>query len=306
MRAISSRSTKWYSTPSVSVGRGARVVTEVETQTSGCRRRTAASTASLPTPDGPDSTVSRASGGSPVPGTSDTGPRVSSGGAGAGAELPLEGFALLGTQSPYPAGGRDLQPFHDPRGAGLADARHRLQHRGDPHLADDVVVLRGGEHLGDGDPVALEALLHFRPRLPGRGGLLERGSTLLRGEWREGHLFLLVRGWNSGDETVRQLSERRPSGATSRRQSAHDPPDPVTRLPGSCRPRPPAGPPRRAAGPDRGRARAPRGRPRAARPAAPRRIPPAGRRRPRPGRRGRAPAPARAGGPSRGPCRRGV
>ena len=52
--------------------------------------------------------------------------------------------------------------------------------------------------LGDGDPVLLEALLHFPPGLAGRGGFLQRGSTLLRGERREGHLRLLERGWTIG------------------------------------------------------------------------------------------------------------
>src|SRR6478735_12829571 len=46
--------------PSTSPGRGRRVVTDTETQTSGCRRRTSATTVPLPTPDGPESTVSRA------------------------------------------------------------------------------------------------------------------------------------------------------------------------------------------------------------------------------------------------------
>ena len=39
--------------------KGARVVTDTDSHTDGCRRRTAAMTLPLPTPDGPDRTVSR-------------------------------------------------------------------------------------------------------------------------------------------------------------------------------------------------------------------------------------------------------
>src|SRR5918995_4179021 len=117
MPAIASRSTKWYSTPSVSVGRGGRVVTEVDTQTSGCRRRTAASTASLPTPEGPDSTVRRPSA---VPGGSGrcgTGSSMTSGVR--GTELTLERRALLRAETADAARRRDLEPLHDPGRAGL-------------------------------------------------------------------------------------------------------------------------------------------------------------------------------------------
>src|SRR5215207_7839402 len=120
MAAAWSRVRKWYSTPSVSPGRGGRVVTDVDTHTSGCRRRTAASTASLPTPDGPDSTVKRPSA---VPGGSGrcgTGSSMTSGIR--STELTLERHALLRAETADAAGRRDLQPLHDPGRAGLADA----------------------------------------------------------------------------------------------------------------------------------------------------------------------------------------
>src|SRR5690348_337838 len=57
---------KWYSRPSASPGRGARVVTETESQTCGEARRSRATTVLLPTPEGPDRTVSRAGTGAGV------------------------------------------------------------------------------------------------------------------------------------------------------------------------------------------------------------------------------------------------
>jgi hypothetical protein len=48
------------SRPSTSPGLGARVVTETESQIRGDTRRRLATTVLLPTPDGPESTVSRA------------------------------------------------------------------------------------------------------------------------------------------------------------------------------------------------------------------------------------------------------
>src|SRR5215207_7285693 len=120
MSATWCRSTKWYSTPSVSPGRGARVVTDVDTHTSGCRRRTAASTASLPTPDGPDSTVRRASAVPSGSGRSGTGSSMTSGVR--STELTLERRALLRAETTDAAGRRDLQPLHDLGRTGLADA----------------------------------------------------------------------------------------------------------------------------------------------------------------------------------------
>jgi len=59
MRANSAVSPKCYSRPFTSPGRGLRVVTEAEIQISGRRRRRAAPTVLFPTPEGPESTVSR-------------------------------------------------------------------------------------------------------------------------------------------------------------------------------------------------------------------------------------------------------
>ncbi len=50
------------STPWISPGRGFLVVTETDSHTSGCARRSSATTVDLPTPDGPDRTVRRVRG----------------------------------------------------------------------------------------------------------------------------------------------------------------------------------------------------------------------------------------------------
>ena len=56
--ARTARGSRSCTAPRRSPGRGARVVHDTETQTSGCARRSSATTVPLPTPDGPDSTVS--------------------------------------------------------------------------------------------------------------------------------------------------------------------------------------------------------------------------------------------------------
>src|SRR5690606_40517562 len=56
IRSNSSAPTKKYSTPSVSPGRGARVVTDTESHTSGWWARSSLTTVLLPTPEGPERT----------------------------------------------------------------------------------------------------------------------------------------------------------------------------------------------------------------------------------------------------------
>ena len=95
------------------------MVTETETQRLGLRRASAATTVPLPTPEGPDSTVSRAG-----VGDVETGAVTCLGPA---AELGDERGALLGAKAAHPPGGGDAEPLHDLRGAHLANARQRLQ-----------------------------------------------------------------------------------------------------------------------------------------------------------------------------------
>src|SRR5687767_10689756 len=100
-----------------------------------------ATTVLLPTPEGPESTVSRAgrsgTGGGPVidPADQTDSVRRSVGGA---TELALERRDLVGTQPADAAALGDAEPLHDLLGPHLADAGHRLQQGGDLHLADDL------------------------------------------------------------------------------------------------------------------------------------------------------------------------
>src|ERR1700712_3775345 len=116
----SSRSTKKYSTPCCSPGRGDRVVALIDTQMSGCRRRTAWTTLPFPTPEGPDSTVRRDATGSRI--------ELFRAGSGvAGAELGDQGGTLLGTEPPDASRGADLQAFHDLVRTHLAHAGQGLE-----------------------------------------------------------------------------------------------------------------------------------------------------------------------------------
>ena len=135
----------------------------------------AATTVPLPTPEGPDRTVSA--------GTS--GARAQA--VGGRAELRLERLALLDAEpADAPARG-DLQRLHDPLRLDLADAGHRLQHGADLHLADGLVALAVGEELGQRGADALELRLELGPGLAGLGGLRERGGALLGRQGRQGH-----------------------------------------------------------------------------------------------------------------------
>src|SRR5690606_5680184 len=59
-------------TPSVSPGRGGRVVTDTESHTSGRRRRSSLTTVLFPTPEGPDRTVRRFGWSLPAPDSTGT------------------------------------------------------------------------------------------------------------------------------------------------------------------------------------------------------------------------------------------
>src|SRR5215211_7470619 len=104
MRSNSARETKWYSTPSVSPGRGGRVVTETDNHTVGWWRRSSATTLPLPTPDGPERTVRRAAPeperAAARPGSVPTGRSATTG---AGTELLQQGAALVIPQPANPA-----------------------------------------------------------------------------------------------------------------------------------------------------------------------------------------------------------
>src|SRR6476661_2660109 len=180
--------------PSTSPGRGRRVVTETDTHTPGCLRRTSATTVPLPTPEGPESTVRRAGEAGctrrPRPGSSIRSDHPAPGRGSAdllAAELRFERLALVGPQTADPPGRGDLQSLHDLRSPRLADSRQGFQDRGDPHLADHLVGVAPLQDVTHGGALALQLLAQFRPRLAGGGRLLERSRTLFRGKLRQGH-----------------------------------------------------------------------------------------------------------------------
>src|SRR3954462_190937 len=147
---------KWYSIPSVSPGRGRRVVTDTDSQTSGWVLRISAMTLLLPTPEGPDSTVRRGAG------------------SGLTGELALQRKPLLVPQAADPAGGRDGQLVHELGRPDLADAGHRLEDGRHLHLAHDVVGLAGREHLGQRDAGRLQLGLELGAGTSRLRCLLER------------------------------------------------------------------------------------------------------------------------------------
>ena len=125
-----------------SPGLGARVVTDTESQISGLSFRSPATTVLLPTPEGPERTVSRA--GTPPPRTSavphERSADVMAVGLGPRArpwsdqtasdnttELVFQRGALVRAQAADPARFGDAEPLHDLPGPNLADPRHGLE-----------------------------------------------------------------------------------------------------------------------------------------------------------------------------------
>ena len=219
IRSNSGSSTKKYSRPSTSPGRGERVVAETESHSSGWHRRSSATTVLFPTPEGPESTVSRENSrmvrqypllspaappgvaesrtkspdGAIMPPRPATGIRdrsqLSIGGPAqmSSAELVLERRALVCPQTTDTTGLGDAEPFHDLLGANLAYARHGLKQSRDLHLANDVIVGAFLDDVGEGGGSALEAILHLRAFFACSGCLLQGRRTLIRSEGRKSH-----------------------------------------------------------------------------------------------------------------------
>src|SRR5690606_38917448 len=115
-------------------------------------------TLSLPTPDGPESTISRAAGRA----SSLLTPLVSTPrGSLARRELPKQCSALLFAEAAQPAAVSDLQLFHYLSRPNLADTGQRLEHGRHLQLADDIVGLGAVEHLGEARLTALELFLQL-------------------------------------------------------------------------------------------------------------------------------------------------
>ncbi len=102
-------------------------------------------------------------------------------------ELGQQRLALPVAEPAQPPGRGDLEPLHDLRGAHLADPGQRLEQRRHLHLAQDLVAVGLLQHLAEGGPAALEAVLQLGPGPTRRGRLLERGCTLFLGQLGKGH-----------------------------------------------------------------------------------------------------------------------
>src|SRR5262245_54558700 len=135
---------------------------------SGKCRRSSLTTVLLPTPEGPDSTVSRR----PDP-SSKSAPAV---------KFPLEGRDLVVAEPAHAAALGDADPLHHLAGPDLAQPRHRLQQVEHLHLADDLVLLALTQHVGERGTGVLEPVLDLRALAPRGGGLLEGSLPLLGGE----------------------------------------------------------------------------------------------------------------------------
>src|ERR1700761_6663579 len=104
---------------------------------SGLLLRSSAMTVLFPTPEGPESTVSRECTGVATAAPPGWVSRLSRG-SDIGTELLLKSGALIGTEPAHATRFGNAEPFHDLLGPHLAHAGQGLQQRGDLHLANHV------------------------------------------------------------------------------------------------------------------------------------------------------------------------
>src|SRR5215467_7450153 len=169
---------------------------------SGRSARNPATTVLLPTPEGPERTVSRAClappGASAAPHARWTGesavepssPRSSLGSprwSDITAELVLQCGALIGTQSADSPRFRDAKPLHDLACPHLANTWHGLKERRDLHLAHRVVGLALLQYGGQGASATLQVVLDLRTILACLRSLLEGRCALIGSEGRKSH-----------------------------------------------------------------------------------------------------------------------
>src|SRR5262249_12283548 len=160
--------------------------TETDCQIAGQSARSRATTVLLPTPDGPDRTVSRAGTGGPRRTRRDSAASMSPAAlphsarvdlASAGSELarrlPRQSAALVRAQAAAAAGLGGAPPFHDPPRPDLAAPRPRLQQRRPLHLAHYFVGPSLLENLGQRGRAVLEFGLYFRTVLASLRRLLK-------------------------------------------------------------------------------------------------------------------------------------
>src|SRR5271170_3971352 len=185
-RSNSASSTKQYSRPSTSPGRGRRVVTDTEIQISGQILRSSAMTVLFPTPEGPESTVSLECTGVATAAAPACRSRLPCG-SDIGAELCFKRGALVGTQPAYATRFRYAQPFHDLLCPHLAHAGEGLKQSRDLHLANDVIGAAFLDDIRQGRGSALEPILHLGAFFACAGSLLQCRRTFFRSEGRKSH-----------------------------------------------------------------------------------------------------------------------
>src|SRR5262245_14362122 len=130
----------------------------MDSTSAGSMRRSSWTTLPLPTPEGPEITMSRPERAASPVATA----RLLLG------EFGEERFLLLGTQAAYAAAAGDLEALHDLARAHLADAGKRLEDRRHLHLADRVVVLLR-QHVLECSLARLEFSLEFGPLATSNG-----------------------------------------------------------------------------------------------------------------------------------------
>src|ERR1700684_2359877 len=156
---------------------------------SGQILRSSATTVLFPTPEGPESTVSRectgvATAALPRREVFRSGPPR---GSDIGTELLLKRGPLVGTQPAHTARFRDSEPFHDLLCPDLAHAGQRLKQGRDLHLANDVISSAFLDDVSQVGGSALEAILHLGAFFACSSSLLERCSTFFGREGRKRH-----------------------------------------------------------------------------------------------------------------------
>jgi hypothetical protein len=110
----------------------------------------------------------------------------------------LQCGTLMRAKATHPATRRDTDLFHDSLRPNFPDAGHRFEYRADPHLANRLDGLAGGEDILERGAGMLESVAKLCPRLPGGRRLLERGGPLFRSQWRENHRNAHLRSCGRG------------------------------------------------------------------------------------------------------------
>src|SRR5260370_14872590 len=172
-------STNGYSRPFTSPGRGGRVVTDTEIQIWGQVLLSSATTVLFPTPEGPESTVSRECtvvATAALPEREGLGSRLPCG-SDIGTELLLKRGTLVGTQPAHTTRFGDAEPFHDLLCPDLTHAGQGLKQSRDLHLSNHVISRAFLDDIRQVRVPALDADLSFGALFSSSGGRLHCPPT---------------------------------------------------------------------------------------------------------------------------------